>query len=234
MGRVVLVDFAEKRRRGESLRVAYLHTLDLSTTILWPAFLGLATVAGPAIRILYGTEWIAAGPLLSALSLTAILLVSITMTWELFAVCHQSHKQAKLEIVRTSIGSALFIGACFIGLNAAAFSRLADAAVSILLYRPHVEAMTETEFSDFAKVYRRNGLLTLAACAPSIILLAIWGFSPFTPIAYVAASIALGLGAWLVLLRITNHPVWTEIAHIGTKLVSRVRVGQTSQPKVVD
>ena len=222
VGRVVLVDFAEKYRRGESLQEAYLRTLDLTTAILWPAFLGLAVLAGPMTRIIYGDNWVAAGPPLAALSLAAVLLVSITMTWELFAVCQQAHKQAKLEVVRAGIGTVLFIGGCFAGLTAAALARVGEAAFSVMLYRPYVEGMTHTRFADFASIYRRNGVLTLLACGPSIVLMAISGWSPFVPFGYVASTVTLGVLAWVISLKVMGHVLADEL----DRVLSKLRVGR--------
>ncbi len=223
VGRVVLVDLAEQRRRGASLRDSYLRTVDVITALLWPSFAGLAILAGPLIRVVYGEAWVAAAPPLTALAISAILLVSITMTWELFVVCQETGKQARFEFVRTGAGLVMFVAGCFFSLTGAAVGRIGEAVFSVALYRPHVERMTSTRLADFLPIYRRSMVLTLAACGPALALMIVYGWSPHVPFPLVAVAIAAGGVAWLVALRLTNHVLLGEINRLvakGRRLIS--------------
>ncbi len=217
VGRVVLVDLADQHRQGCSLRLSYLRTVELITALLWPAFAGLAILAGPLIRTVYGRPWIAAAAPFSALAIAAILLVSITMTWELFAIKNETGRQARFEFFRTAVGFAMFAAACFFSLTAAAVARIGEALFSLVLYRPHVERMTETRWADFVPIYRRSALLTAAACSPAALLMAGFAWSSDTPFSFVTVSIGLGVLAWLVSLKVMNHPLMSEISRLLAK-----------------
>ena len=211
VGRVVLVDLAEQRRQGIDLRESYLRTVDVITALLWPCFAGLAILAGPLIDTIYGHAWVGAAPPLSALAIAAILLVSITMTWELFVVCQETGRQARFEFIRTGVGLVLFVAGCFASLTAAATARIGEAMFSIFLYRPHIERMTSTRFADFRPIYLRSAGLTLAACGPALALMLVYGWSPRTPFALVVAAIAAGGAAWLLVVRLTDHALAGEL-----------------------
>jgi len=218
VGRVVLVDLAEQRRRGISLRDSYLRTVDVITALLWPCFAGLAILAGPLIEVVYGHAWVAAAPPLAALSITAILLVSITMTWELFVVCQETDKQARFEFLRTGVGLILFLGGCLLSLTAAAVARIGEALFSIMIYRPHIERMTSTRLADFLPIYRRSAILTAAACGPALALMIVHGWSTQVPFSLVAGAVAAGVAAWLLILRLVDHAVMAEIRNIVAKI----------------
>ncbi len=224
VGRVMLVDFANIRRRGLSLRDSYLRTVDILTALLWPCFAGIAILSLPLVELLYGRAWIGTAIPLSALSVSAMLLVSLTMTWEVFVVCNETARQARFEFARTGAGLGFFFAGCLVGVSAAAASRILEAALSLVLYRPHVERMTDTRWPDFLPIYGRNAALTAVACGPALLLMASYRWSPGTPLPLVGAAIAIGVGGWLVGLRLIGHSLLDE----ALRLLPRARPGWRS------
>ena len=215
IGRVVFVDLAEVRRKGLSLRETYLRIVEMVTALLWPAFAGFAVLAGPLILTVYGSKWIGAAVPLSLLSVAAIVLVSITMTWEIFVVCEETGRQARFETFRTGVGLVLFVGGCLVSLNGAAAVRIAEALFAVVLYRPHLDRMTQTTAGDFASIYLRSAVLTMAAIGPAVAVMVSHGWSARTPIVYVLVAVASGIGSWLFTLRIMKHALFNEIAKLA-------------------
>lgn len=219
VGRVLLVDFAERKRQGQSLRDTYLRAVEMLTALLWPAFAGLAVLAGPFIQIVYGEKWVAAAAPLSMLAIAAMVLVAITQTWEVFVASRETGRQARLEFVRTGFGLVLFIGAATVSLTAAAAARIGEALFSLILYRPHLDRMTDTHTNDFIGIYARSAAVTLAAAGPAAVLMVLNGWSPATPPLHVAAAVALGVVAWGSVLIILRHPLRGE----AMRLLAKVR-----------
>ena len=225
VGRVVLVDLAEQRRRGIDLRDGYLRIVELITALLWPCFAGLAVLAGPLINIVYGGAWVAAAPPLAALAVAAILLISITMTWELFVICHETARQARFEFLRTGVGLVMFIAGCFLSLTGAAVGRIGEALFSVIIYRPHIERMTSTRLTDYVPIYCRSAILTAAACGPAFVLMIVYGWSPYVPFVLVAAVVAAGVAAWLGAVFLIDHALLNELRRIVAK--GREMIGLT-------
>ncbi len=221
IGRVVFVDFAELRRKGVPLRESYLRTVEVVTAILWPAFAGFAILAGPLIQTVYGTKWVGAAEPLGFLCLAAMVLVSITMTWEVFVVCHETGRQARFEFLRAGAGLVLFAGGCLTSLRGAAIARVGEAMLSVILYRQHLERLTNTRLSDFVPIYARSALLTFVAIAPSVALMAVNGWSEHTSPGFVLVAIASGAAAWLLVLRLLNHSLLSELVR-GVATVAEV------------
>ena len=86
IARIVFVDFSERRRRSLPLRDSYLRIVAMVTALLWPAFAGLAILAGPVVRTIYGPAWTDAAPLLSLLCISSVIGISITMAGEIYLV----------------------------------------------------------------------------------------------------------------------------------------------------
>ena len=227
IARIVFVDFAEQRRQGKSLRASYLRIMQMATGMLWPAFAGLAIIAGPLVLTLYGETWVAAALPLSLLSVSAMVAVSVTMTWEVFVVSQETAQQARIEFVRAGVGVGLFAGGCLISLAGAAAARIADTAFAVMLYRGHLERMTDTRFSDYVPIYLEGALLTVLATAPALLIMAFYGWSPQAPVPVVLAAIVVGVIGWLIGLRVMRHPLCTEFTLILARLRPRpvIRTG---------
>ena len=217
IGRVVFVDFAEQTRRNINLRDSYLRLVEIMTALLWPSFAGLAILGAPLIELIYGERWVAAAPPLAFLAVAAMLLVSITMTWELFVVSQDTARQARIEFLRSGVGTLLFLGGCMVSLSTAAAARVGEAAFSIYLYRPHLDRMTSTQVRDFLPIYGRSAMLTVVACGPSLALMSFYRWSAHIPFGLVLASVAIGVTGWLIGLMALEHPLFTELRHLAAR-----------------
>ncbi|CAA9531491.1 MAG: hypothetical protein AVDCRST_MAG91-2995 [uncultured Sphingomonadaceae bacterium] len=214
VGRVVLVDFAGLHRQGISLRERYKRTVAIVTAVLWPAFAGLAIVAEPFIVIVYGERWVPAVVPFVYLAIASMILVAITMTWELFTATGRLRTQTRIEFIRALVSFALFVGGCLISLEAAAAARVLDAIFSVLLYRPHLNRMTNTTAADFWPIYARSAVLTALAVAPAAVLMT-WGEANGSP-TLLAGVIGLGIVLWSAGLFALKHPLADELkATIG-------------------
>ena len=212
-GRVLFVDLAQQKRRGASLKESYLRINDINTVVLWPAFIGLAVVSGPFIRLVYGSNWVPAAPPLCLLALASVVYVSLSMSWELFVVDGRTGTQAKIEYQRTLFATIAFSAGCLLGLTAAAASRIVAALVTNALYRPHIREITETKEGDFKRIYLRNAFITLVAVSPSALVMMVYHASATAPLGYVLLAIAIGIWLWLIMLRWTQHPLYSELGH---------------------
>ena len=221
LARVFLVDFADLARRGVPFRDRYVRVVAVMTGLLWPAFAGLAILSGPFVQLIYGPKWLGAALPLSMLSIAAVILVSITMTWQIFVVSGETGRQARIETARAGFGLALFVAGCFVNLTAAAAAKIGDALFSYALYRPHVRRMTGTSGADLWPAYRKSAIAAGAAVTPATALMIAYGGSPQTPIAYIAAAIGLGVLLWLLVLRLIAHPLHDEIVRVARRLGAR-------------
>lgn len=212
--RVLIVDFAAVHRSGAALRDRYVQASRMLTSVLWPAFLGVAVLAGPLIRIVYGEKWDGAAVPLTLLCLAGVLLSSITMAWEVFIVMGETGRQARLEVSRTIIGFGLFVAGCLHSLEAAALARVGDAMVAQFIYRRHLCRLTGTTPVDLYRVYWSSALLCVPAVAPAVVVMAMWRWSPAVPPAAIVAAIVIGGLGWVVALRQSGHPLWDEVTRL--------------------
>jgi O-antigen/teichoic acid export membrane protein len=208
-GRVILVDFAGLHRQGIPLIDRYKKTVGMVTATLWPAYAGMAVVAKPFITIVYGPQWVSAVAPFAFIALAAMIHVAIAMSWEVFTATGHLKLQTNIEFKRALLSFTLFVGGCLISLNAAAASRVIEAMIAVILYRPHINRITGTTFSDFKRIYLQSAFLTILAIAPSTALM-LSSANSGSPL-MLGLAIALGITLWIFGLFALKHSLADEI-----------------------
>jgi O-antigen/teichoic acid export membrane protein len=211
ISRVVLVDFARTYRTEGTLRTRYITTVAVVSAILWPAFIGMAVIARPFIVMVYGQKWEGAAMPLVYLCLASTILTMSTVAWEVCAVTDNLGVQTRTEAIRAPVSLSLLFAAAFISLDAVAFSRIIEAAVAFILYRPHLDRMTGTSLRDFTGTYLQGALLSLGAATPSYVVVHIWsGGTPSA--AMLVLSVVAGITIWGGMVFALGHPLAVEIS----------------------
>lgn len=228
MTRVMMPSLAEHHRRGGSLRPVYGRTLELMTGFFWPAFGGLAIMAGPLIHFMYGDQWGQAAPILSVLCIAQLVGVSMTMSWEVFVVKNEVGRQARFEFWRALVGAVLFFIGVQYGLLAAAASRVVDMLVAVAFYGPAVARMTDMTLQDFLAAYRRSALLLAASILPPALLMHGEHWRHDISVSYLLACIGSAVLAWLAAAFLIRHPLAEEISRLVASAYAKTPVGRSA------
>ena len=220
ISRALFVDLAEQHRQGRSLRYSYLRVVTLSTAVFWPAFVGLAVLAGPLLMLLYGPKWMDAQLPLSLLALSMVPAATMLAAGGVLVVTERTAEQMRLETIRSAVGLLLFLAGCMVGLAWVAAARLLESILAYVLYRRPVQQMTQTRERDFLPIYLRSAGLTVAAVAPSFLLMAWHDWSPEAPLGPIGLSVLAGIVLWSLALYLMGHILVQE---------ARTLLGQLNQ-----
>jgi O-antigen/teichoic acid export membrane protein len=212
---VIFAQLSKTYRETGVLRETFLRGLQMILAIMWPVLIGLAVLAKPAVHILYGARWDAAAVPLSLLMLAMFIALSFGMNWELFVLRNETGKQAKYEIIRSVSGLAFFGLGAMISLTAASVGRVLESAVGAALYLPKMAKLADARWSELMHIYVESVALTIAAVAPSFVVMIVSGWSAHTAPAMLAGGIALGGVLWLGVLVYFKHPLLDELMTIA-------------------
>lgn len=205
---------SEMREVGE-FHATYLRFMRVILGLLWPMMFGLAIMAQPIIHILYGPKWQAAALPLSLLAVAYALIVATGMTSELFILKHATSRQVRIELLRSLVGLALFLGGAWFGLEWAAAAKIGEAGFAFVLYRKPMARMIGGPSSDpLRPIYIESSILTLMAVTPALILMISNAWSPTTPMWLAVSSIGAGGVLWGGTLMITKHPIYAEVCRL--------------------
>jgi O-antigen/teichoic acid export membrane protein len=221
LSRVFLVEFSKLNRHGAPLDEKYIETVANVSALLWPAFAGLIVLSEPIVTLVYGEKWTAAVRPFMLLACASMVWVPSTMTWELFTSTGRVAALSRIEVMRSIISTAAFALGCLISLEAAAATRIFDAAIVYMFYRPHINAMTGTTFRDFRVVYLKGAALTVVAVLPAVALVSTVG-SNRIDFLLLFCSVLSGVVLWGFALALVRHPLGEHLALIYRGMRRRI------------
>jgi O-antigen/teichoic acid export membrane protein len=178
-------------------------------------------MAFPAIRILYGLQWIASVPLAQVLCIVAAIEVAYFLSKEVLIakgdVKTANYLQAVLQCIRI-VGILAVIpfgllGACW---------GLVAAAIAGSIWSHHVLSVKiGLTFRQVMRACTPSLKIALFSTAPTYIWIALGetGEHNFLAVFVVLGVIAVTL--WLAALRLLGHPLWKELLKVGQRLLKR-------------
>lgn len=214
--------FRQVRDSGAPLGPPYLRVVAAYTAVTWAAMAGIAVLAEPLVRLLYGERWVEAAALLSWLALAQCCYVALPLAGDLPLLLGRKTALVRRTAVDTAVSIALLAAAAPFGLMAVAASRLIHGLVQIAIYWGMMRALLGYAPRDLLAIHWRSGLSALAAVAPALAFYQLWD-SPAQAGAAQIALAALGGGlAWLIALRLLRHPAFAEITGLAVQLLGPV------------
>jgi O-antigen/teichoic acid export membrane protein len=210
--------FRQVRDEGKPLGPPYLRVVAAYTGVTWPAMAGIAVLAEPLIRFLYGDRWVAAAPLLLWVALAQCCYVALPLAGDLPLLFGRKRELVRRSVIDTGASLALLVLAAPFGLVWVAASRLVHGIAWIAIYGGMMRRMLGYRNSELIGIHARSLVATVAAVLPALVLYLVWDGPSAAGFAQMASGGAIGIALWLVTLRVTRHPAWTEIAAIAVQL----------------
>lgn len=215
--------FRRIRDSGEPLGPPYQRVLAAYTGVTWPAMAGIAVLAEPLIRLLYGERWIAAAPLLTWVALSQIGYVALPLYADLPVLMGRLKPLMRCMIAETLLSILLIAASAPFGLEWVALSRVAHAVLWVAIYLPLMQRTLDLPLAAIVKVWLRSALVTLAAVLP-VLAGYILGEGPAElGLAQGAVTVLCGIASWLVALRLARHPLLPEIKDMTAAVLPSLR-----------
>lgn len=198
-----------------------LRAIALITGIGWPLLACLGLGAYPAIRLMYGEQWLAAVPLAPILCLAGAVELAYFPAKEALLSLGKAKESNQLQLVTQSLRIAGLllvlpyglVGACW-GLVAAALAGSACAHYSL-------HRNIGLRWSQVSRATLGSVIVSTFTAGPWLACLAL---QPFDESNYILAGLAgavASAAAWLIALRSTNHPLWRELQAMRARAAAR-------------
>lgn len=217
-GNVIYARMSLEMRETGEFHQTYTRFMRLLLGVMWPMMFGLAVLAKPTIRLLYGAKWEPAAQPLSMLALATAGTIALGLAPEVFILRHQTKRQFTIELARTIAGLLFFMTGAFISLTAAAGAKLAESLLALALYRGPLNKMLGGPDHALSTMYLESLVLAVLAALPSLLLMLWTRFSAETSLLAITGSVALGAGLWAVLIWRRQHPLATEFIGVLNRL----------------
>jgi O-antigen/teichoic acid export membrane protein len=208
---VILPAFAALARSGADLRRSYLYGVSLVTAVQWPALLGLAILAEPAVRFVLGDQWDAAAGLLRILALAGLFMAPAALTFPILVAAGHTRDTLSASLISLTAGAAVFAVAAPFGLHLLAMSFLVSLPLQMLVALAFIRRRLGFTWRELARACARSAVCALTASAPPLLLALHTGFAFSVPPLHVLLALTGGAAAWLAGLALTRHPLLLEL-----------------------
>lgn len=214
---VLLPLFALQARAGNDLRRSYLLTVSCMTAAAWPFFTLLGLLAPPVIRLLYGHQWDAAGPLIRIMCCSAALYSMFSMARYLFIATGHVREQARLDGAAVVLRVIALLAGALISLHWVAWAVVLGALFRSWLTWRLLARLSGIDAAALLSSTRCSAAVTaLTALAP----LAALSLTPAGPVQVVLAACAAP-PLWLAGVLLFRHPLAGELELAWRKVLRR-------------
>jgi O-antigen/teichoic acid export membrane protein len=121
---VALPTYSRLQHDRARLEEAYIHFIKISSTLTYPALLGMAAVAPALLPAVFGEQWRGAAPVLQILCLLAPPFVTNSFMWPLLVAVNKSYYGLMFTILQFVLGSLLSVVAAPFGVLFIAISHV--------------------------------------------------------------------------------------------------------------
>lgn len=217
VGKVCLPFFSEAARCDKPVDAAYIRAVDLLIGVGWPFLLCMGIAAEGVIRFLYGSQWAASVPLAHIICAVGVVRLPYAFATEALIAAGHIKLSHRLQWLNQSILLASLGLIIPFGLPGACWGLLLAAVLGSIISHLHMKSAIKLEKAAMLHACFRASGLALVTALPLACLAAFVdqnaNFIWFVPVAGLSSLLA-----WMVALKITQHPLLEEIRRIKRKL----------------
>ncbi|TAL88654.1 MAG: lipopolysaccharide biosynthesis protein [Rhodanobacter sp.] len=214
IGAVAFPAFAHRHHNAKGVDKLYLKSLTFITGISLPFAVFSALMAFPIIRIMFGTQWDMAVPILRLLAIAAGTGMLIPQFGQFFTAIGKVKVTTGVSTITQIVRIAVLVPATMYGLEAAAASQILVAGFSIALKYAALRKYTAITARDIV-----CALVSSLGVTGAAIVLPLTFYALMPPSAghlwapFVLASLGAAVG-WLIGVRVFRHPLWAEMSNV--------------------
>jgi O-antigen/teichoic acid export membrane protein len=213
--------------RGVKETGSVVPNLSLTTTLVtgvgWPFVCFLGLCAFPVVRILYGTQWMAAVPVAQILSMALLAELMFRFASEALFSLGKAREANRLQFTRLGLRLAGLSLVVPFGLIGAASGFVCAAVLGTVVSQHALSTAAGYTWRHTWAACKSSLLVTFLACAPYAIVVALWTPAEHNYVRHAALGCILTATGWLLATRALRHPVWPEVTRVAASLGARVR-----------
>jgi O-antigen/teichoic acid export membrane protein len=228
---LALPAFSTVVREGGNLAKAYLRALELVTVVDWPLRVLLALFAEAAVRLILGPQWIPVVPAAQIMSLAFLLSTPQILAYPILVAAGRIRDTLTINLICLPTSAlAIALGARH-GLDGMALAMFLIAPLQTGVTLIFIRRRVAIHWRDLMAAVQKSLIVSLWSAAGPVALVLISGGRPESSLALSALMCIVAAGGWLIGIRTTRHPIYTELEHAREVLLSRISRLRDSRPK---
>lgn len=219
--------FSKAHREGESVEAQFVSSLGMVIAIAWPFYGFVAMFPLDILRIVFGTQWDAAAPLVPYFCLTGALVVSASLVPTAMIAVGRPNLAAMADLVvqPTKAIVLTLVILHFRALEPFAIGFLVVSAAAVPFFYAVKQRCLPTDFRALGKIFATNSWITLVTLLPAFVILSVaTGSQMQWTYAHFFACVAATAVAWMLVLWRLDHALYREAVSM-----TRARFGRDRQ-----
>jgi O-antigen/teichoic acid export membrane protein len=133
LSRVAFPLFSSVNHDKERLRSGVRMSVRAMMLVMVPSMMGLAVLAEPFIRVVFGEAWVPAAPIFQVLCVAGMLYPLHVINLTVLQAQGHANLLFRLEVAKKSIGTVLLIIGSFFGVMGIAWSRVIQSVIALMI-----------------------------------------------------------------------------------------------------
>jgi O-antigen/teichoic acid export membrane protein len=218
----VLPAFSAHARDGGDLRTSYLRSVEFITAFQWPALVVVCVLADPIVRIILGSQWLDAVPIIRIMALASLSNFSAQLTYPVLFAADAMRDILKRALITWPSTAAIIVIAANFGLYAAALSWFVALPIQALISNYFIRRHVYFSNVELMSILWRAALLSLSAAAGPLVVVALNKNGFDLSLQATVVSVVLSAAGWLFALWVGQHPLLDEMRIMAHAVLSRV------------
>ena len=216
--------FAQHNRQTGSMISGYLMSVSYLTAIGWPFLAFMGIVAYAAIRIVYGSQWMASVPLAQILCAAGAIELIHYLAKEALIAGGDVKRSNLLQIVIQGGRIAGLFAVIPFGLIGACWGLFAAAVFGTACSQWSLSRTIGLRTRDVVAHCLPSFYIAAVSTAPVAFWVAVEGISEDNFLRFAFGGGTLTVTMWLLALRLFRHPLWKEGGDLTKKLITKYRL----------
>ncbi len=219
---VALSVFAQRRRAGEALNEAFPHALTLLSGITWPAFAGLAVVAGSVIRLLFGPQWEGAIPPSRLIVVSAMITSLTALHTAVYQAFGAMRARMIVQLAVTPFQLLVLFVAAHGTLVQMAAGVVASAAVEFVPSQAMVNRICGMPLRSVLKALLPSAVVAVCTVAGALAAGRLLPATPERVFGPLVLALSCGAAGWLAGLAVSRHPLGGELITLVRAVLGQI------------
>jgi O-antigen/teichoic acid export membrane protein len=194
----------------------------LLTAVGWPLLALLGVLAYPAIRLIYGDQWLAAVTLAQILCAAAAVELLQTLSREALLAKGQARRANALQIQLVLLQVTGLTLVFPYGLAGAAWGWMGANLLGLVVAQWHLDRGIGLGLGALSRAVVPSAVMAVVTAGPLALVAQIWPIVEGNYLRWGLLGGASGLMLWLLAARTLRHPLWDEISGLGLQVWSRL------------
>lgn len=203
--------FAKAKREASSIEEPFMRSLSYVTVLGWPFLVGLALLAFPLTRLLYGNQWDASVPATRLLAVGMMIGLTTSMCGPALMGTGQAGRLLKLSMTVVPLHVACVALGAIHSLEGAAMGMLAAQAFAAPIWLTAIRRSVGFRWRTLGRALLRSAMVACVTAMAPVGAVIFFGLQPRSSVTSLIWSVVGGLVLFPSAVRWFRHPIQHEL-----------------------